>query len=95
MQEIRFDSWSGKIPHAAEQLSMWVTTTEPVLSSLGAAPAESWACGLQNEKLSQWKACAPQLVNNFHPPQLEKKLCNNKDPANQKLNKWTSQSPSI
>ena len=26
-----FDSWSGKIPHAEEQLSPWATATEPVL----------------------------------------------------------------
>ena len=25
------DPWSGKIPHAAEQLSPFATTTEPVL----------------------------------------------------------------
>ena len=25
----RFEPWSGKIPHAAEQLSPWATTTEP------------------------------------------------------------------
>ena len=26
-----FEPWSGKIPHAAEQLSPWATTTEPAL----------------------------------------------------------------
>ena len=26
----RFEPWSGKIPHAAEQLGPWATTTEPV-----------------------------------------------------------------
>ena len=26
-----FGSWSGKIPHAAEQLSLCATTTEPAL----------------------------------------------------------------
>ena len=25
-----FEVWSGKIPHAAEQLGLWATTTEPV-----------------------------------------------------------------
>ena len=24
-----FDPWSGKIPHAVDQLSPWATTTEP------------------------------------------------------------------
>ena len=28
-----FDTWSGKIPHAAEQLSPCTTTTEPALWS--------------------------------------------------------------
>ena len=32
-----YDPWSRKIPHAAEQLSLWAITTEPVLQSLGAA----------------------------------------------------------
>ena len=31
MQRARFEPWSGKIPHAAEQLSPRATTTEPVL----------------------------------------------------------------
>ena len=31
MQETQFKPWSGKIPHAAEQLSPCATTTEPVL----------------------------------------------------------------
>ena len=30
----RFDPWSGKIPHAVEQLSPYVTTIETVLQSL-------------------------------------------------------------
>ena len=29
-----FEPWSGKIPHATEQLSPCTTTTEPVLYSL-------------------------------------------------------------
>ena len=29
--ELGFDPWSGKIPHAMEQLSWRTTTTEPVL----------------------------------------------------------------
>ena len=30
-EDIGFEPWSGKIPHAAEQLSPYATTTEPVL----------------------------------------------------------------
>ena len=26
-----FDPWSGKTPRAAEQLSLWAATTDPVL----------------------------------------------------------------
>ena len=37
---LRFDPWSRKIPHAAEQLSPFPTTIEPVLSGPGAATAE-------------------------------------------------------
>ena len=38
-----FSPWFGKIPHAAEQLSPCVTTTEPVLYSLeGATPEPLW-----------------------------------------------------
>ena len=35
-----FNSWSEKLPHAVEQLSPCVATTEPVLWSLGAATVE-------------------------------------------------------
>ena len=38
--ERRLDSLSGKIAHAAEQLSLKPTTTEPVLWSLGATATE-------------------------------------------------------
>ena len=30
-REHRLESWSGKIPHAMEQLSLCATTTEPAL----------------------------------------------------------------
>ena len=41
MQGHRFDSSSGKIPHALEQLSLCATTVEPVLRSSGAATPEA------------------------------------------------------
>ena len=46
----RFEPWSGKIPHAEEQLGPWATTTEPALLE----PV------LRNERPRQWKACAPR-----------------------------------
>ena len=39
----RFDPWSGKIPHAVEQLSSWATTLEPVLQSWGITTPEARA----------------------------------------------------
>ena len=35
-----FDPWSGKIPHATEQLSLWATTSKPV-------GHDYQACGLE------------------------------------------------
>ena len=46
-----FEPWSGKIPHAVEQLSPCATTTE------ACAPR---ACALQQEKPPQWEALTPQ-----------------------------------
>ena len=36
-----FEPWSGKIPHAAEQLGPWATTTEPARWSLCSATGEA------------------------------------------------------
>ena len=41
--ETPVQSWSGRIPHATEQLSPWATTTEPV----------PWGLALQLEKPAQ------------------------------------------
>ena len=40
----RFHPWSGKIPHAVEQLSPHITAIEPVFQSPGAATAELTRC---------------------------------------------------
>ena len=45
-----FEPWSGKIPHAAEQLGPWATTTEPARLE----PV------LRNERPRWWEACAPR-----------------------------------
>ena len=42
---------------------------------------------LQQEKPPQHVACTLQLESSPRLPQLEKTLCNNKDPAQLKLNK--------
>ena len=56
----RFDPWVGKIPHAAEQLSLCAATTEPVLSSLepqllSPRAAATIACVSQSHALQQEK----------------------------------------
>ena len=53
MQGHGFDPWSGKIPHATEQLSLYTTTTESGLRSPSDAttePMSPGACALQREK---------------------------------------------
>ena len=61
----RFDPWSRRNPHAAEQLSPCTTTTEPVLQSPGVATTEFILSILKpmllNKRAPQWEACAPQL----------------------------------
>ena len=72
-----FDPCSGKIPHAAEQLSLCVTTTEsahprahePQLLSLCAATSEAH---LPRSCASPREAQAPQLESPPWFPQLEK-----------------------
>ena len=46
-----FEPWSGKIPHAAEQLSPCAKTTEALMPR---------ARALQQEKPPQWEDCTPQ-----------------------------------
>ena len=41
MQGTGFDPWSGKTPHAVEQLSLCSTTAEAMLENPGAAISEA------------------------------------------------------
>ena len=59
----RLESWSGKIPHAREQLSPCTTTTEPALWSPGATTTEvrtPRTRAPQKEKPPWWEAHAPK-----------------------------------
>ena len=60
-----FDCWSGKIPRAMEQLSLFATTTEP------AGPR---AHAPQQKKPPEWEALAQQLESSSCSPQLENAL---------------------
>ena len=66
-----FDPWSGRFPHVVEQLSpmchnYWASTLEPVSHNYWVPvlqllkPTAPTAHALQQEKLPQWEAHAPQ-----------------------------------
>jgi len=92
----RFDSWSRKIPHVPEQLSLCATTAELVLQSLGSATNELTChsfCSLSAlesvlcNKRSHCNKLAPQLESSHHSPQLEKSLVAMKTQHGQKKKK--------
>ena len=62
-----FGPWSGKIPHAKEQLNLWAATTEPTLLQL-VKPEHPRARALQQEKSLQREACALHLKSSPHSP---------------------------
>ena len=68
-----FEPWSGKIPHAAEQLSPCTTTTEPALYS-------PWATTTEPTNHNCW-AYVPQLLQ---PTHLEPVLRNKTSHCNEK-----------
>ena len=81
-----FNPWSGKIPHATEQLkpgsrNYWALTLQLL------KPARSRACALQQERPPRWEAHAPQPESSPCLPQLEKNPRSNEDPAEPKINK--------
>ena len=83
-----FNPWSGKIPHAVEQLSLCKTTTEPILQSPGAAASEALeprVCAQQQGKPPQQEAQGPQPEQTPLTSTRET-LSSNKDPAQLKTN---------
>ena len=70
MPGTRVQSWSGKIPHATEQLSPWATTIKPALRGLG----------LQLEKPLQQEARIAQLDSSLrsNEDQAEPEINKNK-----------------
>ena len=85
-----FDLWSGKIPHAMEQLSPWATTTEPVLRRPGATTTKPVCCrcrslralapASQRKKPLQREACTPQLQSSPQSLQVERSPRSSEDP---------------
>ena len=72
-----FEPWSGNIPHAAEQLGPWATTTEPARLE----PV------LRNERPRQWEACAPWWRVAPARCNWRKPSHRNEDPTQPKINK--------
>ena len=71
----RFNPWSGKIPHATEQLSPRATAiARNYWSPCALEPAL-----LQQEKPPKWEACTPQLESRPSSPQLRKSQRGNDD----------------
>ena len=72
-----FEPWSGKIPHATEQLGQWATTTEPARLE----PV------LRNERPRRWEARALQWRVAPARRNLRKPWHRNEDPAQPKISK--------
>ena len=70
----RFDPWSRKIPHAAEQLSPRATTTEPACHNY-------WSpCTLGPMCRNYWA----RVLQLLKPASLEPALCNKRSHCNEK-----------
>ena len=54
----RLDPWSGKIPHAAEQLSRSAPTTEPMCCNYDAQPPERVLCSKSSLRKKEPTACS-------------------------------------
>ena len=87
-----FDHWSGKIPHAVEQLSLSSTTVQPALQSQNSAATESCMPQSRTREANKRSYCneksahlsergAPACCNQ------RKSACSNNDPAWPKQNK--------
>ena len=83
----RFNPWSGKIPDAAEQLSLCTTTIETVLWSLGATTTEARtpqsSCSATREATTV-RSLHSARKSGPRSPQLEKNLHSKEDPAQPK-----------
>ena len=70
-----FEPWSGKIPHAAEQLGPWATTTEPQLLSL-----RVWSLCSATREAAMVRGPRTAMKSGPRSPQLEKALAQKRRP---------------
>ena len=77
-----FDPWSRKIPHASEQLSSCLTTSEPVLGSPGTATTEARSpqslCSTTRKATARGSPCTAMSSSRFL--RLEKALMQQQRP---------------
>ena len=77
-----FASWSGRIPHAAEQLGPWATTTEPVRLE----PVLHNKRGHDSERPAHRDEEWPPLAATIESPSTETKTQHSNQSINQSIN---------
>ena len=94
MQETWFNPWSGKIPHAVEQLSLCTTSTEPVHHKYWAhAPQVLSPCTTSTEPVHhKYWARVLQLLK---PTCLEPMLCSKRSHCMRNLRTATREQPPL
>ena len=97
----RFDPWSGKVPHASEQLNPWATITEPVLETPGAESTEPthhdyWSPRALEPVFRNKRShhSEKQVESNSCLPQLERSRYSNKEIAQPEINRILKKRPS-
>ena len=90
-RRLRFNPWSGKIPHAAERLNPWATNTEPVSQSPGAAATEARVpeslCSSTREATTTREQPWLATIREKHMQQQRPSAAKNKKIINLKSNK--------
>ena len=82
-REHGFEPWSGKIPHAAEQLSPWATTTEPARLE----PVPRNKRGRDSERPAHHDEEWPPLATTRESPRTDMKTQHSNQSINQSINK--------
>ena len=85
-----FDPWSGRIPHATRQISLYATTTESMLWSPWTTPTEPLCCNSWSLGTLEPMPCNKRSHHSEKPVhhKQRKPTCNNKDPAQSKINNF-------
>ena len=93
MQRTRFDPWSGKIPHASEQLSPCATATEPPCYNYWSPCAATTEARVPRARAPQQKEATAMrspctaMKSSSRSPQLEKARVQQQRPSTAKKKK--------